>query len=31
MFKLYRKAIDYISARAGSIIIEMKLEPAMGG
>jgi len=31
MFKLYHKAIDYISSRAGSIIIEMKLEPAMGG
>jgi hypothetical protein len=31
MFKLGCKAIDYISRRAGSIVIEMKLEPAMGG
>jgi hypothetical protein len=31
MFKLCCKAIDYISRRAGSIIIEMNLEPAMGG
>jgi hypothetical protein len=31
MFKLCYKAIDYISRRAGSIIIEMELEPAMGG
>ena len=31
MFKLCHKAIDYISRRAGSIIIDMKLEPAMGG
>jgi hypothetical protein len=31
MFKLCSKAIDHISRRAGSIVIEMKLEPAMGG
>ena len=31
MFKIYSNAVEYIARRSGSITIEMRLEPAVGG